>query len=50
MHSCQLFRHNHEIYLNEYIQVAKHELFYDGGSCRIETSPLICSANQWTGF
>ena len=21
-----------------------------GCSCRIETSPLICSANQWTGF
>ena len=25
-------------------------LFHDGGRCPIETSPLICSANQWTGF
>ena len=26
------------------------ELFHDGGRYHIETSPLICSANQWTGF
>ena len=26
------------------------ELFHDGGSYHIETSPLICRANQWTGF
>ena len=32
------------------MQVAKHQLFHDGRSCRIETSPLICSANQWTGL
>ena len=25
-------------------------LFHDGGCYHIETSPLICSANQWTGF
>ena len=25
-------------------------LFHDGGRYHIETSPLICSANQWTGF
>ena len=24
--------------------------FYDGGPYHIETIPLICSANQWTGF
>ena len=24
--------------------------FYDGGPYHIETSPLICRANQWTGF
>ena len=24
--------------------------FYDGGRYHIETSPLICSADQWTGF
>ena len=23
---------------------------HDGGHYHIETSPLICSANQWTGF
>ena len=39
MHRSQLFCHNQGIYLNEY-----------GSSCQIETSPLICSANQWTGF
>ena len=32
--------------MNEYMQVTLH----DRGSCRIETSPSICSANQWTGF
>ena len=26
------------------------QLFHDVGLCLIETSPLICSANQWTGF
>ena len=25
-------------------------LFHDGGRYHIETSPLICSANQWSGF
>ena len=25
-------------------------LFQDGGPNHIETSPLICRANQWTGF
>ena len=25
------------------------KLFYDGGPYYIETSPLICRANQWTG-
>ena len=50
MHRYQLFCLNQEIYLIEYMQVAKHWLFHDGGSCPIETSPLICSANQLTGF
>ena len=26
------------------------ELFHGGGHCHIETSPLICKANQWTDF
>ena len=25
-------------------------LFHDGGPHYVETSPLICSGNQWTGF
>ena len=24
--------------------------FHDGGRYHLETSPLICRANQWTGF
>ena len=32
------------------MQVTKHKLFHDGGSCRIETRPMISSANQRTGF
>ena len=27
-----------------------HELFHDRDCYHIEISPLICSANQWTGF
>ena len=27
-----------------------NELFHDGSRYHIETSPLICRANQWTGF
>ena len=26
------------------------ESFYDGGQLNIETSPLICRVNHWTGF
>ena len=26
------------------------QLFHDGGTYHIETSSLISSANQWTGF
>ena len=25
-------------------------LFHNGGRYHIETSPLVCRANQWTGF
>ena len=25
-------------------------MFHDGGCYHIETSPLICGLNQWTGF
>ena len=27
-----------------------NQLFCDGGAYNIETSPLICSEKQWTGF
>ena len=27
-----------------------YKLFHDGGFYHIETSPLTCKANQWTGF
>ena len=26
------------------------ELFHEGGRYHIETSPLVCRANQWAGF
>ena len=26
------------------------DIFHDGGPCHVETSPLTCSANQWTSF
>ena len=32
------------------ISVKIPELFHDGGQYHIETSPLICSSNQWIGF
>ena len=50
MRRCRLLCRNQGIYLDEYIQVTKHKLFHEGDSCRIETSPLICSANQYTDF
>ena len=28
----------------------RNELFHDGVPCHIESSPLVCSENQWTGF
>ena len=35
---------------DRYGQVAEHLIFHEGGSYHIEASPLICRANQWTGF
>ena len=31
-------------------QILSIELFHDGGSYHMVTNPLICMANQWTGF
>ena len=28
----------------------RFQLFHDGGPYHIETSPLLCRANHWTGF
>ena len=51
-----------EILLNKYINITQREkklkgrarnvdlLFHDGVPYHIETSPVICRANQWTGF
>ena len=33
-----------------YLMSTNIQLFHDGGRYLIETSPLICRANQWTGF
>ena len=33
-----------------YFSFCFSELFHDGGPYHKETSPLIFSANQWTGF
>ena len=32
------------------LPVALPQLFHDGDPYHIETSPLTCKANQWTGF
>ena len=37
-------------YVKQVIWSMIFELFHDGGRYHIETSPLICSANQWAGF
>ena len=38
------------MYINILCTLHLHSLFHDGGRYRIETSQLICFANQWTGF
>ena len=49
-----LKRDNSILYLSHFSRSVRHavfaELFYDGGRCHIKTSPLICKANQLTGF
>ena len=35
---------------NRALKIEHLRLFHDGGRYHIETSPLICRANQWTGF
>ena len=43
-----LFDVNKWLY-DKYTQLAPSP-FLDGGRYHIETNPLICGANQWTGF
>ena len=31
-------------------KAASKLIFHDDGPCHVQTSPLICSANHWTGF
>ena len=39
------------VYYFEYFEYIPYILtFHDGGCYHIETSSLICRANQWTGF
>ena len=33
-----------------YARVLSLQPFHDGGPCHMETSPLICRANQWASF
>ena len=47
-----LFSYSERFCCMNYFKYFKHPvlLFHDGGPYHIETSPLIYSANQWTGF
>ena len=46
MHRCQLSCHNQGLYLNENMQVAKHYLSHDGGSCRIEINKIYHNSEK----
>ena len=41
---------NQSVYLQETPLFSLSLILSDGGSYHIETSPLVCSANQWTSF
>ena len=41
------FPHNVKVKTHGFLEFG---FCYDGGSYHIETSPLICSSNQWTCF
>ena len=46
---CQVQEVKKSLCIMFYYQMS-NQLFYHGGPYHIETSPLICRANQWTGF
>ena len=37
-------------FIETYVWNLFMKLCHDGGPCHVETSPLICRENQWTGF
>ena len=37
-------------FISNYLSEEKFKLFHDGDRYHVETSPLNCKANQWTGF
>ena len=47
---CDCFRKLCIKGLRHYLQNNCDERFHDEGPYHTETSPLICSANQWTGL
>ena len=50
MFDLPIFEHNRTNVTIRSSFVLYNKLFHDGGRYHIETSPLICSENQWTGF
>ena len=45
-----VLKHFPDLSRASHLLVIKTTFFHDGGCYHIETSPLICSANQWTGY
>ena len=39
-----------ELVIKEFSTIKLRQFFHEGGPYNIETSSLICYANQWTGF
>ena len=48
VHCCVSLNSLPPLPLNSLIFI--YALFHDRGPFHIETGPLICSANEWTGF
>ena len=54
-HCCTIMILNREVlpeasFRTSSFRTPLYKLFYDRGLCHVETSPLICRENQWTGF
>ena len=48
--SLDSFNKTKLICIHHHLNFFCYELFHNGGPYHIETSTLICRANQWTGF